>query len=69
MVVLRESLGVNCVLADQSQARFRAPRREGISTHDYNAFLLIIRGYPASLPGMASYSIDWRQKILHAYER
>jgi transposase len=30
---------------------------------------LIIRGYPANLPGMASYSIDLRQKILHAYER
>jgi len=30
---------------------------------------LTIRGYPASLSGMASYSIDLRQKILHAYER
>jgi transposase len=30
---------------------------------------LIIRGRPASLSGMASYSIDLRQKILHAYER
>ena len=28
-----------------------------------------LREYPASLPGMASYSIDLRQKILHAYER
>jgi transposase len=28
-----------------------------------------MRGYPASLPDMARYSIDLRQKILHAYER
>jgi transposase len=35
----------------------------------YSGFPLIIRDQPASLSGMASYSIDLREKIFHACER
>ena len=35
----------------------------------YSGFPLIIWDQPANLSGMASYSIDLRQKVLHAYER
>jgi transposase len=38
------------------------------SSSSYSGFPLIIRDQPASLSGMASYSSDLRQRILHACE-